>query len=310
MATFKTFFGASSAAPRVGTQLDPAKTSGYITLSNANLTATRNAGTPYYAPTLSESSALSGSCYVEVTNTTLNDSGIGISNAALSDSDGVTGWMGSDTNSIALYVDSVWYNGANVGTFIAPPLATDVIGTYVDRTAQQAWFHNTRTAEWVPGGPGFSIASLGSGPLYFGFSLSYPDAKTVNFDGVFVNTGTAPATRWDGSPIAGAAAYTLTATTGALALAGTATGLNPARVLAATTSALALTGNTANFPRGYALGATPGVLALTGTATGLNFSGAPAGFTLTATAGALALAGTTTGFLLGLRLTATTAHWR
>ena len=220
-----------------GTTLDPAKTSSFITLSNSNRTATRSTGTAAYVTTLSTKSGVTAELYVEATNTAGVDSGIGVSNAPMADSDsgGTINWLGWNGNSIGLYRDSIYLNGALVDSLPTTPNATDVIAVDVDRVGQEIWFRNVTKGEaWVPGGAsGIDISSIGSGALYFGFTLSNPDSKTVNFDGTFVGAVPPAAVRWDGTAISGVTHYTMPATVGTLTLAGQTATLRAARKTAA-----------------------------------------------------------------------------
>jgi len=115
-----------------GTTLDPAKTSSFITLSNSNRTATRSTGTAAYVTTLSTKSGVTAELYVEATNTAGVDSGIGVSNAPMADSDsgGTINWLGWNGNSIGLYRDSIYLNGALVDSLPTTPNATDVIAAF------------------------------------------------------------------------------------------------------------------------------------------------------------------------------------
>jgi hypothetical protein len=267
MATFKTFFGfntgtgpaAYSLSPEPGafaltgiaatligpvqpTTLDPAKTSASITLSNGNLTATRGASSGY-ASTLSQEN-IGSKVYAEATITEYSGSLFGISDHVIGDDvTGVTNWLGYDAASVGLYVGQIWHNSIQIGTLPGTEAPNDTIGIAVDRVAQTVAFRNvTADAAWSSN---FSIAALGTGPLFCGFTFDEDDIRHINFDGAFAGAVPAGFTRWNGEPVV--SSYTLTANTGAFALAGQAAGLRVGRVLKPVTGAVALTGNAATL---------------------------------------------------------------
>ena len=269
--------------------LDPAKTSASITLSNGNLTATRGAGGPYYGSTLSNSSGSATVMYVEVPDGAGPvDAGIGVSNTTIADSaDGTINWLGFDGNSIGLYYDRVWFNGADIGGFAAPPIAGDCIAVWVDRGLKQLWFGNVRTGEWIPSeATGYNITSLGTGPLYFGFTLDASRSFTVNFDGTFEGDATG-ATRWNGAPIV-PIHYTMPAAVRALTFTRVPAALRSARRMPAAVRAHAFTGITTGLVRARRLLAAPKALVLTGPA--VNLVAVTAARKLLAATGALVLA--------------------
>ena len=184
------------------TFLDPSYTSSIITLSNGNLTATKNATAPY-SNTHSQVSRNSNFLYAEVQSVVETfeaeaSTGIGVSGDPIP-LDGSLNWFGvGSTNSIGYFSNGgIYLNGPIVQT-IEPINIGDWIGIDVDLSVGRVWFRNiTKGGVWSAG---HTVTGLGA-DCHLGVSLwDLTDSCKFNFDGPFRgDPGVGGFTRWDGS---------------------------------------------------------------------------------------------------------------
>ena len=202
--------------------LDPGKKAPSLTLSNLNLTATKN-GTEIDSTVLSTPS--NGTrLYAEaliVAGASSMFEACGIANNTFATID--NNWLGQPggNSSIGYHSDGkVWRTGTTLATLTA---ITDgqTVAVDVDITAQTIKFRNvTAGSAWSTA---FSIASqLNGGPIHFGVThYSSIGKSTVNFLGPFIGEVPAGCTRWDGSAVASSVTHhTLTCSPGTFALTG------------------------------------------------------------------------------------------
>lgn len=181
-------YGAVVGGGGVTTTFDPVATSGGVTLSNGNLTATGNGGANFSAAvaTIYKST---GKFYFEMTSSAGGVAiGLGIQNASA----GVNvAYPGSDSNGIGWINDGrVLVNNSSIVSNIATWAAGNTMGSAVDLSNSKIWFrigslwNNDVLANQNPATNtgGISLSTVIAGPYTPAISVvANGDAMTANF---------------------------------------------------------------------------------------------------------------------------------
>jgi hypothetical protein len=188
-----------------GAYLDSSRTAlSDITLSNNYLTATRTSATSNYRLSLSIlNDASTTKFYAEAQmaggGVGLSGDGVGIANASAA----LTNYLGSDNNSVGIYVaGNIFINGAQVGTIDKTnTVAGDWFGIAVDTGSGRCYFRNiTQNGIWkTVGHAGLSGVQQSLGIATF----NQGEVFNVNFNGPFLGGPPAASgyTTWDGRSI-------------------------------------------------------------------------------------------------------------